>query len=113
MEIKQVAKNGIITQAVKTYDELTQEELNILRIPATTAIEDYANFKCYWNKQGEVIRVVVGEFAELKREEIKAHANEPTWVDVFKVAQGKHVREGLFTNKEREAIKIKYGAKSC
>lgn len=113
MEIKQVAKNGIITQAVKTYDELTQEELNILRIPATTAIEDYANFKCYWNKQGEIIRVVVGEFAELKRAEIEAERNNPDWIDVFKVAQGKHVRKGLFTNKEREAIKIKYGVQSC
>lgn len=113
MEIKQVAKNGIITCAIKKYNELTPEDLNALRIPVGSNVEDYTNFDCWYNKNGEIIRVVAGEFAELKRAEIEAERNNPDWIDVFKVAQGKHVRKGLFTNKEREAIKIKYGVQSC
>ena len=113
MEVRQIAKNGIITYAIKRFEELTTMDLNALRIPVGSKVEDYADFKCYYNKQGEIIRIVAGDFSEVKRAEIEAERNNPDWIDVFKVAQGKHVREGLFTNKEREAIKIKYGAKSC
>lgn len=88
-------------------------ELKALQIPATDSIDDYANFKCYYNKRGEIVRIVKGDFSEAKIAQIKAHENDPTWIDVFKVSQRKHVREGLFTNKEREAIKIKYGTKVC
>ena len=45
MIINRQHANGTILEAIKTLDELTQEELDFFRVPATYKITDFATFR--------------------------------------------------------------------
>lgn len=58
MEILSRAKNGVVVEAVKSFNELTQKEKSAMVLIAGTSVEDYATFKITQNKKGEKLKVV-------------------------------------------------------
>lgn len=58
MEIVRQHENGTILVAIKTYEELTKDELDKLTLAATETVENYKNFKIDRNKHGRVTRAV-------------------------------------------------------
>lgn len=71
MEIKQTAGNGTAILVLKKYEELTNEERQALRIPATNTIEDYANFYVNRKKDGSLVRVWSKGFSDKMNAEIE------------------------------------------
>ena len=64
MKILGTAGNGTITQAIKTYDELSDKEKAVLVIPATSQVSDYETFLVNQNKHGEKLNVKPRKFTE-------------------------------------------------
>ena len=88
MIIKTQAKNGVITQAVKTYDELTAEEKKKLVFVSGTKKEFYENYIVNYNKKGDLLRVQCHESTSertkevnIKSAEIKATPNIGDFLD--------------------------------
>lgn len=78
MKIIEEVKNGVVVNAVKSYEELTDAEKEALVIPYSTAVSDYANFQVRYNKKGELLGVEVHDFSSDKNVE-----NEQPKVDVI------------------------------
>jgi len=72
MEILQKAKNGTIIGAVKTWDEMTEEE----RESIVHTHEDYDTFTIMRNKKGEIINVYGRDFTAAKKKEIEDSRGE-------------------------------------
>lgn len=53
MIVKEKAQNGRILIALKSYDELTDEELANLIIPDGQSKDDYINYQVRYNKKGK------------------------------------------------------------
>ena len=64
MIIKDQAKNGQIVNAIKSYDELTDDEQARLIIPAGQSKDDYINYQVRYNKKGRLLGVAVHELKE-------------------------------------------------
>nr|DAQ01915.1 MAG TPA: hypothetical protein [Caudoviricetes sp.]DAS86751.1 MAG TPA: hypothetical protein [Caudoviricetes sp.] len=58
MEILRQHENGTILVAIKTYEELTQDEIDSLTLACTDTVEQYKDFKIDRNKHGRVTRAV-------------------------------------------------------
>lgn len=97
MEIKSTSKNGQVTQAIKTYEELTEEEKGKLRIPVTNELSDYANFTVHYNKKGDLLKVALGSFSDKKKAEL---AESVDFVDTLQVVFG----EGKAQEKAKERV---------
>lgn len=80
MIINRQHKNGTILVAIKTLDELTQEELDFFHVPATYKITDFAIFRVDRNKNGKITRIAHKSYSE----EYKANRNNVDIVDMFK-----------------------------
>lgn len=80
MIINRQHANGTILEAIKTLDELTQEELDFFRVPATHKITDFATFRVDRNKDGKITRIAHKTFTE----EYKANRNNVDIVGLFK-----------------------------
>lgn len=68
MIIKDQAKNGQIVNAIKSYDELNDEEQARLIIPAGQSKNDYINYQVRYNKKGKLLGVAVHEMKETKED---------------------------------------------
>lgn len=86
MEILGQAKNGQITQAIKTYEELTDEEKGALRLTAGSSIEDYKNYLVTCTKTGDRLTVKGKDLSEAKKQELSEHVDV---VDALEVVYGK------------------------
>lgn len=64
MIINRQHANGTILEAIKTLDELTQEELDFFRVPATHKITDFATFRVDRNKNGKITHIREKSFSE-------------------------------------------------
>lgn len=85
MKIINQHKNGVILQSIKSYAELTDEEREILIIPATSNITDYKDFAVHRNKKDEIIRVVTNSFSDEAVDEINKSVD---LVDALEVVYG-------------------------
>lgn len=98
------AKNGQALNEVVSYDELTDEEKEMLVVPATDRVEDYASFQVRHNKKGELLGVKVHDFSEAKSKEIDDNMDKPNILDVY-VAFGRS--ETPIKRSDRKAAKNK------
>ena len=64
MIINRQHANGTILEAIKTLDELTQEELDFFRVPATYKITDFETFRVDRNKNGKITRIAYKTFTQ-------------------------------------------------
>lgn len=111
-----VAGNGQVINEVVSYEDLTAEEKEMLIVPATDSIEDYANFQVRHNKKGELLGVQVHDFVEAKSKEIEENMDKPNVLDVYtafgksetsikrsdrKAAKNKLERNGVFEKAKR------------
>lgn len=86
------AGNGQAINEVVSYEDLTQEEKEMLIVPATDNIEDYANFQVRHNKKGELLGVQVHDFTETKSKEIEENMDKPNILNVYVALVGvKHL----------------------
>lgn len=85
MGIKATAKNGQVTQAIKTYEELTKEEKKALIIPATNQLSDYADFSVSYNKKGVLLKVSANTLSEESKSELDESID---FVDTLQVKFG-------------------------
>lgn len=99
-----IAGNGQAINEVVSYEDLTQEEKEILIVPATDSIEDYANFQVRHNKKGELLGVQAHDFTEAKSKEIEGNMDKPNMLDVY-VAFGRS--ETPIKRSDRKAAKNK------
>lgn len=109
MEIKQVAKNGTITQAIKNREELTSAELRKARLN----FDDYDTFHCHYNKQGEVLRVAGGDLSEAFHTRQAEMNGRRTDMDFCLVTAGKEGprQKELYSDSERRLIRQYMDAK--
>lgn len=70
MIIKDQTKNGQIVNAIKSYDELTDEEKAALTFAWTESKEDYANYQVRYNKHGFLLGVKGHDLSEKKIKEL-------------------------------------------
>lgn len=68
MIIKEQAKNGQIVNAIKSYNELTDDEQARLIIPAGQSKDDYINYQVRYNKRGKLLGVAVHEMKETTKD---------------------------------------------
>lgn len=94
MEIHQQHQNGQILRAIKSYEELTLEERQMLRIPLTYKLEDYADFVVHYNKSGRLTLVAPKHFSKEKIAEIEANRGNDL-VDMFKNIENMIEHENL------------------
>lgn len=87
MKILDQAKNGQICNAIKTYDELTDEEKKNLQLSTNEDIEDYATFQVRYNKKGSLLGVQGHEFSE--KENSKFEKPQIDMVDSMQLLFGK------------------------
>lgn len=99
-----VAGNGQAINEVVSYEDLTAEEKEMLVIPATNSIEDYANFQVRHNKKGELLGVKAHDFTKAKSKEIEENMDKPNILDVY-VAFGRS--ETPIKRADRKAAKNK------
>lgn len=89
MRIDQQHPNGTVMNAVKTYDELTDDEQSKMILPHGETIEDYSTYRVRRNKKNE-LRSVTGEDYSAKRSaEIAARSAQPNIVDAMNILYGK------------------------
>ncbi|ATF25328.1 hypothetical protein CNY62_02365 [Brochothrix thermosphacta] len=89
MIIKGKAKNGVVTHAIKTYDELNEKEKNKLIFPAGDKKEIYADYAVHYNKHNELIRVVTNSFTSQYSAELQIKQAQPNIIDYYTAALGK------------------------
>lgn len=68
MIIKDQANNGQIVNAIKHYDELTDDEKARLIIPAGQSKDDYINYQVRYNKRGKLLGAAVHEMKETTKD---------------------------------------------
>ena len=78
-----VAGNGQAINEVVTYDSLTAQEKEMLIIPSTNKVSDYANFQVRHNKKGELLGVKPHDFTSEKSEKIQKQVDTPNILDVY------------------------------
>lgn len=102
MIIKNKANNGVITLALKEYSELSNEERQALRIPATNTIEDYANFYVNRKKDGSLVRVWGKNFSDKMNEKIEHRQKyEADLVDAWQARLGEKDSQEYKSAKKR------------
>lgn len=76
MKILQTAKNGVAIQLEKSYNELTETELQKLVFPAGDTAAKYQSYMVHYNKNKELIRISPSEYTDAYKEIIKKDAKE-------------------------------------
>lgn len=89
MKIDQQHPNGTIMNAIKTYDELADDEKARIDLPFGDTIEDYSTYRVRRNKKNELRSVVGANYSSKRKAEIASRANEPNIVDAMNVLYGK------------------------
>lgn len=89
MRIDQQHPNGTIMNAIKTYDELADDEKARIGLPFGDTIEDYSTYRVRRNKKNELRSVVGANYSSKRTAEIARRANEPNIVDAMNVLYGK------------------------
>ena len=94
-------------QAFRTYEELTEEERNVLVFPYTTSAEDYARYHVQYNKKGQLLRVEPKEFSASKKAKIEEASKRPNIMDICMAAAGKQKGPHMtkMTAEERAAVR--------
>ncbi|MEN2665544.1 hypothetical protein AAG897_12715 [Lacticaseibacillus rhamnosus] len=103
MRVFQQHSSGIILNAIKSYDELTDEEKAAMRLEYGTSKEDYATYQVRRNKHNEIRQVTGYEYSAKKKAEIKAQSSKPSIVDAMNVLYGKGKQKAEAVDKYREA----------
>ncbi|WP_225433873.1 hypothetical protein [Lacticaseibacillus paracasei] len=89
MRIDQQHPNGTIMNAIKTYDELADDEKARIGLPFGDTIEDYSTYRVRRNKKNELRSVVGANYSSKRKAEIASRANEPDIVDAMNILYGK------------------------
>ena len=76
-------------------------------MPVVNTLEDYKNFSFFYNKNGELFSVSVGEFSDKKSEQVKEEWDKPNAMDFALVKAGKTQprQMKIFTDEQRKAIR--------
>lgn len=82
MKILNQHPNGVALIALKTYDELSPEELDKLSISSDKKVEDFETFIVHRKKTGEIFKVKGYRFSDEYFDKIK---NKPDFVDILAV----------------------------
>lgn len=110
MKIDQQHPNGTIMNAVKTYNELTNDEKAAMTFKKGYTIEDYDNYRIRRNRKNEIISAegralsAKGNFKDFaEREKFEAeHPAGPNIVDAMNILYGK--------DKQKDEAVAKYRA---
>lgn len=89
MLVKQIAKNGVVVNAIKDFSELTEEEKQNLHVPYGTITSDYKNFQVRYNKKGVLLGVKGYDFTEEMNAKIEEESNKPDLLDYLTVMNPK------------------------
>lgn len=89
MRIDQQHPNGTIMNAIKTYDELADDEKARIGLPFGDTIEDYSTYRVRRNKKNELRSVVGANYSSKRKAEIASRTNEPNIVDAMNILYGK------------------------
>ena len=71
MKIKQQTKSGIITEAIKTYDELAEDEVQSLVFAFGDSQEDFADYQVRRNGKGVLLGVRPNNYTEEKSQRVR------------------------------------------
>lgn len=80
MIVKEKAQNGKILIALKSYDELTKEELSNLIIPAGKSKDDYLLYEVKYNKKGKAL-VIPYKLKEAEKSALLFNLGSLTFAD--------------------------------
>ena len=89
MIINQTAKNGVVVNALKTYEELTEAEKDAMIFHAGETTWNYKNYQVRYNKKAELIGVQGHDFSDEYRAELDARMGQPDIIDAMNVVYGK------------------------
>lgn len=103
MRVFQQHSSGIILNAIKSYDELTDEEKAAMILAYGTSKEDYDTYQVRRNKHNEIRQVTGYEYSEKRKAEIEAQSSKPNIVDAMNVLYGKGRQKADAVDKYREA----------
>ncbi|QHJ83226.1 MAG: hypothetical protein [Caudoviricetes sp.] len=85
MLVKQIAKNGVVVNAIKDFSELTEEEKQNLSFAYSESKEDYKNYQVRYNKKGVLLGVTGYDFSEKMNAKIDEESNKPDWLDYLTI----------------------------
>lgn len=89
MKILQQAKNGVMVSGLKSYEELDEAELSVLRFQSGTSKDDYTDYQVRYNKKGELLGVSANEFTEDKKVKVDEGGKEAqAYFDGFNILYG-------------------------
>jgi len=71
MKIKQQTKSGIITEAIKTYDELAEDEVQSLVFAFGDSQEDFVDYQVRRNGKGVLLGVRPNNYTEEKSQRVR------------------------------------------
>ena len=89
MLVKQIAKNGVVVNAIKDFSELTGEEKQNLIFAYSESKEDYKNYQVRYNKKGVLLGVTGYDFSEKMNAKIEEESNKPDWIDYLTIINPK------------------------
>lgn len=81
MKNVQRANNGQIVSAIKAYNELSAQEKDILVIPATTTLDDYADFQIRYNKAGKLLGCKLHSYSAKYSAKLTQKTSHPNLID--------------------------------
>lgn len=81
MKITEIAKNRQATMIYKAAYELTNEEREMLVLPYSRKMEDYADFQVRYNRKGQLLGVKAIAFEKAKIELTMPNASKADAID--------------------------------
>lgn len=94
MIILNTGKNGEILSALKSYEELSEADLNDLKLAYGDSKEDYINYSIQYRKDGSAVHVKPYAFSEKKHAELDAQDGKPDVLDAANVMFGNRKQAG-------------------
>lgn len=105
VEEMNVHANGVVLDGLKSADQLTEEELNLLTLQYDKKMDDYATFRVMKNKHGRVLRVQAHGYSAQKQIENEAEKQAVSVLDQMAVAYGSKSQRRQALSKMRRSNK--------
>ncbi|GKT04041.1 hypothetical protein [Furfurilactobacillus entadae] len=105
VEEMNVHANGVVLDGLKSADQLTEEELNLLTMQYDKKMDDYATFRVMKNKHGRVLRVRAHDYSAQKQIENEAEKQAVSVLDQMAVAYGSKSQRRQALSKMRRSNK--------
>lgn len=107
MQILRQHENGVILDAIKTWEELTEEEIDKLPRYTKEERENQKNYKISRNKKNEVRRAVGHEFTDEYSAYLDERTSQPNIMDFSASLFGKGKQKKNADKKINKALKDK------